>query len=557
MTAVWWREWRMLSHSLSVVALAIISRLVCVAYAVLSDLLIPDHEAEGVLLFHFPPECSHSNLLFAFTKWDSAHFLLVAEVGWEDPQRIYSHAFFPLYPLLIGWFSALLEPVFVAPSLLCTAELRVLVGMTLSNTAFVIAAWCLYRLGERVLLDPSLAHASACFFCAAPASVFFSTCYADASFAAATFGGLLLLELERPWLAALCLSLASSCRANGVLNVLPVVYASVRRLGRALDFHGVLAMSTPKAHKGERRQGRVTMLVVFEMATGLVQSVLVLAPYAAWQVIGHRRVCGGAQSSSDARSSFASLIVGFAVALRTVLTDTLLLFSSPGMKPTPTRVSRPASSAWLSANWCEPRALGGAGDRPWQWYWWSPPPDLYALVQREYWGVGLFRYYEFKQLPNFMLAAPVLMMWACATADALAVLRRRSCGLSVREAAHEALGLRRQRAEQGSGAGDYEDDKSKTKEGDGALTPRTLVYFLQWSALSLLSLLCANVQVTTRLVGAACPPVYWVMAHILLRRETRSSRWLGGRQMSAWVARYAAAYVVIGTALHSNGFPWT
>jgi len=39
-------------------------------------------------------------------------------------------------------------------------------------------------------------------------------------------------------------------------------------------------------------------------------------------------------------------------------------------------------------------------------------PDVYGHVQRVYWNVGLFRYYELKQLPNFALAGPVLLLAA-------------------------------------------------------------------------------------------------------------------------------------------------
>ena len=47
--------------------------------------------------------------------------------------------------------------------------------------------------------------------------------------------------------------------------------------------------------------------------------------------------------------------------------------------------------------WCE---RGGAGRGF----------SLYAHVQRKHWNVGLLRYYEMKQIPNFVLALPVLAL---------------------------------------------------------------------------------------------------------------------------------------------------
>ena len=185
----------------------------------------------------------------------------------------------------------------------------------------------------------------------------------------------------------------------------------------------------------------------------------------------------------------------------------------------------------------------------------SALPDLYAHVQRTYWGVGLFRYYELRQLPNFALAAPALALCAGGTAASIALLRSRYAEVPHRGAAVHlhVLGWRR-------------DERALVREikapsGDGAMTPRALPYMAQWMLLSLVALLVSNVQIITRLVGAACPPVYWYMAHALLRRggdeHGALASWLSSERLRRWMVGYVGACVLIGTALHSNAFPWT
>ena len=444
--------------------------------------------------FRFPDGCLHQHWLSAFTRWDAAHFLSVAADGWDE--NIYSHAFFPAYPLLIRALANILAPV-LTPAL-CISEVRVMVGVALSNVSFVIAACCLHALGNRVLHDPSVARIAAQIFCVAPASVFFSTVYSESMFAAATFGGLLLLEAGAPWAAALSLALASSCRANGVLNILPVVYLGACRLAQILD--APVGLRSPRLGSPLRSRWRQVATAGLHGFGTLLQVAVVLSPYIAWQIAGYRRVC--LQSSRQKPLPSRS---------------------------TPTRVAREAASG-LPIGWCSARRL----------------PDLYAFVQDAYWGVGVFRYYELRQLPNFALAAPNLVMWAATAFEISGRLWAHCRGEPLMELLRAALRLPTR----------TRDGKEKTKSSTslGALAPRNAVYVMHWSVLTVLCFLCANVQVITRVVGAACPTVYWVLAHSMLRR---GDGWLAGEAARAWTMGYVAAFVIVGTILHSNFFPWT
>ena len=82
---------------------------------------------------------------------------------------------------------------------------------------------------------------------------------------------------------------------------------------------------------------------------------------------------------------------------------------TPAASGTATVASLPAASAAAAAaaaEWCH-----------------RPLPDLYAHVQSKYWGVGALRYYQWRQAPNFALAAPALGLCASACLAALAALR--------------------------------------------------------------------------------------------------------------------------------------
>lgn len=77
-----------------------------------------------------------------------------------------------------------------------------------------------------------------------------------------------------------------------------------------------------------------------------------------------------------------------------------------------------------------------------------------------------------------------------------------------------------------------------------------------------------SIQIATRLLGAACPPLYWFLALSLLdeeeqrqTRETRGAKAVGKQsvrgRLATCVIAYCVVYNVLGPLLHCNFLPWT
>lgn len=71
------------------------------------------------------------------------------------------------------------------------------------------------RLSRDVLKDERTADLATLLYIWNPASVFYSAAYTESIFACAAFTGLYLLS-QQPWLATVCLSIASATRSNGM-----------------------------------------------------------------------------------------------------------------------------------------------------------------------------------------------------------------------------------------------------------------------------------------------------------------------------------------------------
>lgn len=159
---------------------------------------------------------------------------------------------------------------------------------------------------------------------------------------------------------------------------------------------------------------------------------------------------------------------------------------------------------------------------------------MYMFIQREYWNVGLFRYYELKQLPNFLLAAPMLIL----SAHSLFQFFRSS--LFKRATQRAAVSTRLE-------------------------TP----YYVHWLFLLVNALLVVHIQVTTRLL-CACPPLFWAPAASILKTLAKNDDKAkasveGGERISnkdltakgKLVVGYFLLYNVLGAVLFPSFSPWT
>nr|XP_047929012.1 GPI mannosyltransferase 2 [Anser cygnoides] len=127
-------------------------------------------------------------------------------------------------------------------------------------------------------------------------------------------------------------------------------------------------------------------------------------------------------------------------------------------------------------------------------------PVVYSYIQDVYWNVGFLRYFELRQVPNFLLALPVTFLgfWAAGT---YVVANPRHC---------LTLGLERRK------------DEQEGKPRAGFCCPAVFVYVVHATALLLFGFFCMHVQVLTRFLGSSSPVLYWFSAHLLQEHE----RWL-------------------------------
>lgn len=503
-----------------VVHTAMCCRAVTLLLQAVFDLLIPDHAADAFSPPRLPEPGMYDllleRLLGGLAHWDAEHFLFIAERGY-----LYEHncAFFPLYPLSLR---AVADGALWPLRQLLRLRSRLLLSAVLLNSLFsVLAAAALYKLGCAVLRCRRTAFLAALLFCISPANVFMAAAYSESMFAFLAFSAMWQLEKGQSWLSTLLFSLATGVRANGLVNAGFFLYS------RSKSFALQLQVGSGSVRKLSLLQ-RQLLSVASSM---LLTCAGICLPFALFQYYAYLRFCGpGLELAVPEPLQQLALDKGYR------------LVSPNGVKPP----------------WCSQRF-----------------PVVYSYIQDVYWNVGFLRYFELRQVPNFLLALPVALLGSWATWT-FVVANPRHC---------LTLGLERRKKKQ--------DGKPRA----GFCCPAVFVYVVHATALLALGFFCMHVQVLTRFLGSSSPMLYWFSAHLLQGHEA----WLwkegadgqsagrvrercvlcaapgscgkgpaGGhpllrlllsyRSMTAvgrGVLGYFASYWLLGLVLHCNCLPWT
>lgn len=177
--------------------------------------------------------------------------------------------------------------------------------------------------------------------------------------------------------------------------------------------------------------------------------------------------------------------------------------------------------------------------RPWCLQ--SSFPLLYQYVQKHYWNCGFLTYYEFKQIPNFLFALPMISLsffgiYKYANYDYKRMI---------------SLGL------QSSQPLEIIKENSNIQKDKHNLSPYfssdLLPFIYLWLILLLYAITSMHIQVITRFFSSL-PTVYWFATHLFVTSISKNSTELD-KKFGYTVLYYFVLYGWCGIVLFANYFP--
>jgi len=171
------------------------------------------------------------NWIWGFGNFDGVHYLRIAQNGYTSE---YTQAFFPLFPLLIRFFSSFFPHVSGLDTNVFTDTSYFYSGIVLSNIFFLGSLFIFYKL---VNLDfkKNIAVWSVIFLLAFPTSFYFGAVYTESLFFLLVVAAIYLIRKKQFFWGAILISLSTATRIFGVL-LTPLYLIEVYENKRGLDF---------------------------------------------------------------------------------------------------------------------------------------------------------------------------------------------------------------------------------------------------------------------------------------------------------------------------------
>ena len=509
-------------------------------------------------------------ILTPLTRWDASRFLdLAVYPSRRDPPRLLktnvqecvdpsnqackelffqteqAHAFFPMVPITIRTLANLLTHLLPRNVLPPTYEgVTALAALLWNITCFVFAALALYDLTMNLLhqhlirldmnaVDPErkyffrendapqqLAYQAFLIFCFNPASVFFTAAYSESMFAMVNFVGHAL------WTRIALASFGSQSNQRMLawltclLTVIPLwMTASYTRSNGSINAGWLLLYGIGHACVQLEPNGR-PFRALLGLSSSIMLALLVAYPVVQHDQRGYERHC--------------------------FIED---------------------ETSYVIPSWCHDV------DNT------SPSRfSLYGYVQRQHWNVGIFRYYTLKKIPDFLFATPILTLSICATIDWIHNSFRCYMAQSDAKVANENI-LKRvfswAIAVLGSSV-DWKKHASNRQLSSGeSITswihlqllagPYMLAHYAILAAVSIVGLIVAHIEITTRMICSSCPAIYWYMTICCCdfggskdtENSSKSANIIRRETLGRYVIPYCFLYIITGVIMHPNWLPWT
>ncbi|VDN06034.1 unnamed protein product [Thelazia callipaeda] len=430
-------------------------------------------------------------------KWDSVYFLHIAQYGYTYENTL---AFFPLFPTLVHYLTIIWS--WAVPFIHFSTAL-LLTALTVNFITFLLCGQLLYALVLILSKSTKLSVLACLVFSFNPASIFFSAVYSESIYMLLTLSGMLVLYVDptipfiRHVVAALFFSFAFATRSNGIFNFGYIIFE--------LMVETIYSKSSNR-FIWERDYGTV-LLKIFRFFMVII---------VCWGIFGSHVVSHGSKmyrifcSSNDTNK------------LVNVIPDVVYQYALLNGLVLPCDLN--------NLTWCtQGRNM------------FNPMPMFYKNIQKKYWQVEPFGYWQWKKIPCFTMAAPatLIIFYGCL----LEISRIRTLYKSLFDA---VLG---------------------TFQCANNVLPFTIHALI----LTALALVLYNVEVVTRILFSSSPFIYLVIAQYMDSRTPLVTlddvqyppifpffpNFSRTHWMHTLLLCYLLGYFYIGTLLHVNWLPFT